>query len=162
MEPRPPSSEKGLALWKQIRNEELTASDIPSPGASWDQIKRFAGSFDAYNGPDADHYRELCSQTREDFLAGRNIALPGLGLSELRALLFLHWRALRHGYGGGEPSSSVASCAAWRPASASIRIRSAIGNGRVRGTYTRTQRNARAGTATEGASTDREPGRSDS
>jgi len=32
------------------------------------------------------------------------LALEGLGLSELRAILFLHWRALRHGYGGGEPS----------------------------------------------------------
>jgi hypothetical protein len=97
MEHRPPSTEKGLALWKQIRNEELTASDIPSPGASWDQIKRFAGSFDAYNGPEAEQYRELCSQTRKDFLAGRKMALAGLGLSELRAVLFLDWRALRHG-----------------------------------------------------------------
>lgn len=105
MEPRPPSTEKGAALWKQIRNEELTASDIPSPGASWDQIKRFAGSFAAYSAPEVERYRELLSQTRKDFLAGRKMALAGLSLSELRALLFLDWRALRHGYCGGEPSS---------------------------------------------------------
>jgi hypothetical protein len=106
MEPRSPTTEKGLALSKQIRNEELTVSDIPSPGASWDQIKRFAGSFDAYTAPEAEQYRELWSETRRDFLGGRKIALVGLSLSELRAVLFLDWRALRHGYCGAEPSSS--------------------------------------------------------
>jgi len=38
------------------------------------------------------------------FLESAKLALEGLGLSELRAILFLHWRVLRHGYGGGEPS----------------------------------------------------------
>jgi hypothetical protein len=106
MEPRPSSTEKGVALWKQIRNEELTVSDIPSPGASWDQIKRFAGSFDAYTPPKAEQYSELWSETRKDFLAGRKLALGGFNLSELRAVLFLDWRALRHVYCGSEPSPS--------------------------------------------------------
>ncbi len=93
-------------LWKQIRNEELTASNIPSPGASWDQIKRFAGSFDASAVPQAEGYHKLLSQIRVDFLAGKKMSLATLGLSELRAVLFLHWRAIRHAYCGGEPSSS--------------------------------------------------------
>jgi hypothetical protein len=95
-----------LALLKQIRNEELTASDIPSPGAFWDDVRRFAGSFDAYKVPQADHYQKLWWKTRMDFLAGKKEALKGLDLSDLRAVLFLHWRALRHGYSGSEPPSS--------------------------------------------------------
>ena len=75
-------------LWKQIRNEELTASNIPSPGASWDQIKRFAGSFDASAVPQAEGYHKLLSQIRVDFLAGKKMSLATLGLSELRAVLF--------------------------------------------------------------------------
>ena len=95
-----------MGLWKQIRNEELTVSDIPTAGASWDQIKRFAGTFDAYNAAESEKYRELSSDPRKEFLAGRKLALVRLSLSELRAVLFLDWRALRHGYGGCEPSST--------------------------------------------------------
>jgi hypothetical protein len=95
---------KGLPLWEEIPNQNLKASDIPSATASWDQIKRFAGSFNAYRSLKADRCRELDSQTRGDLLEGGKLALDGLGLSELRAILFLHWRSLRHTYWGGEPS----------------------------------------------------------
>jgi hypothetical protein len=98
------ATEKGLPLWEEIPNQKLKVSDIPSATASWDQIKRFAGSFNAYRSLKADRYRELDSQTRKDLLEGGKLALDGLGLSELRAILFLHWRALRHTYWGGEPS----------------------------------------------------------
>jgi len=91
-------------LWHEIAHQNLKVSDIPSPTASWDQIKEFAGSFNAYTAAEADRYSELASQTRMDFLGGKELALHDLGLNELRAILFLHWRALRHGYGGGEPS----------------------------------------------------------
>jgi len=94
-----------LPTWDQIPNHELKASDIPSRASSWDQIKRFAGSFHAYTAPEADRYRELAHRTRMNFLEGRKLALDGLGLGELRAVLFLHWRTLRHLYCGGEPSA---------------------------------------------------------
>jgi len=87
-----------------IRNEDLKAFDIPSSTSPWDQIKRFAGSFNAYDVPEAERYSKLSDETRRDFLAGRKMALDRLSLSELRAVLFLHWRAIRHAYCGAEPS----------------------------------------------------------
>ena len=88
----------------EIANQNLKASDIPSSPASWDQIKRFAGSFNAYTAAEADRYWRLASQTRMDFLEGKKLALDGFGLSELRAIVFLNWRALRHTYCGAKPS----------------------------------------------------------
>lgn len=104
------ATEKGLPLWEEIPNQKLKVSGIPSATASWDQIKRFAGSFNAYRSLKADRYTELDSQTRRDLLEGGKLALDGLGLSELRAILFLHWRALRHAYCGGEPSPREMAC----------------------------------------------------
>ena len=97
-------TEKRLSLGVEIPNQNLKASDIPTSTSSWDEIAAFAGSFNAYTNVEAVRYRELASQQRMDFLESKKLALEGLGLSELRAILFLHWRALRHGYGGGEPS----------------------------------------------------------
>ena len=88
----------------EIANQNLKASDIPSSPASWDQIKRFAGSFNAYTAAEADRYWRLASQTRMDFLEGKKLALDGFGLSELGAIVFLNWRALRHAYYGAKPS----------------------------------------------------------
>ena len=47
------------AMFEPIRNDDLTASNIPSPTASWDQIKSFAGSFIAYNLPETERYSKL-------------------------------------------------------------------------------------------------------
>ncbi len=72
----------------EIPNQNLKASDIPSSTSSWDEIEAFAASFNAYTNVEADRYRELASQTRMDFLESKKLALEGLGLSELRAILF--------------------------------------------------------------------------
>ena len=162
------ATERGLPLWKEIPNQNLKASDIPSSTASWDQLKRFAGSFNAYRslelfdrlrankdprdrrdpgyieyfylepqslktsgtllkadwymgflprifetGPDfvfADTHGEVDSHATMDLPEGKKLALDGLGLSELRAILFLHWRGLRHAYCGGEPSPREMAC----------------------------------------------------
>jgi hypothetical protein len=96
-------TEKQPSPWPEISNQDLKASDVPSPDASWDQIKRFAGSFSEF--ADADRYEKLANQARKRYLSGEKLNLDDLGLSDLRAILFLHWRALRHGYCGGEPSA---------------------------------------------------------
>ena len=67
---------------------------------------RFARSFIAYNAPEMEQYKRLWDESRKDFLGRRKMGLAGLSLSELRAVLFLDWRMLRHGYCGFEPSPS--------------------------------------------------------
>ena len=99
-----PMTEERPSLWPEIANENLKASNIPSATAPWDQIRRFAGSFNAYAAAEVDRYKQLDFQTRRDFLCGKKLALDDLGLSELRGILFLSWRALRHVYCGGKPS----------------------------------------------------------
>ena len=79
-------TERKLPSWDEIPNQDLKASDIPVSTAPWDQIKRFAGSFNAYAVVESDRYRELASRTRRDFLEGRKLALDELGLSELRKI----------------------------------------------------------------------------
>lgn len=78
---------------KLIENDALTPADVPSAHARWEDLERFALTFDGYKrlGP---RLGELAAQHREAN------TLPAT-LDELRGCLFLEQRSWRHV--GGRP-----------------------------------------------------------
>jgi hypothetical protein len=76
-----------------IPNEQLTLAHLPGPDARWEEIERFALTFDGYAriGP------RLGELAKKHFDDG---TLPD-SLDELRGCLFLHQRSWRHV--GGRP-----------------------------------------------------------
>lgn len=71
-----------------IANEHLTLAHLPGPDARWEEIARFALSFDGYAVIGA-RLGELAKKHLDDG------TLPD-SLDELRGCLFLHQRSWRH------------------------------------------------------------------
>lgn len=80
---------------KNILNNELKASDIPSREAGFGELCDFALTFDGYK-----HWgsfkkcSEVASKVSEEYQNGKNLVFS---IDELRTALFFKQRSMRHG-----------------------------------------------------------------
>lgn len=91
----PGDESRGDGVPDLIANKDLRRDHLPEPGASWDEVGRFALTYDGY----AESYgfgnaARLANDMAARFRHGE--ALDSLSLSDLRTCLFFEQRRFRH------------------------------------------------------------------
>lgn len=77
-----------IKMLELVPHQMLHEGLVPRTGATWEKIKSFASTFDAYKLDGVDSLPDLASKNAGD--------VKGCTLSELRASLFFEYRRYNH------------------------------------------------------------------